>query len=300
MKWIYISMKYIKLFEDFNEPNQFCEYCLEPVDIKMLSYPEKKSFIETGLCAKCLSLGNDKKKSGIVEVDFDTPDESDVLHGDGAYGITARELSDNALMELEKIVEDAMASPISEESWFKFYENFFRWEFKNNYYGNIQPFTFKVDSNVVNRKLVWKEYNPKKLARDPMLRIGVKIIKLRQKFAPIIEEHIPGVGYMNPDRSPNTPFQNRLNKLETSIKGNSGIIHNLSDEKRKEAYLDFMRNELKKTGIANRARLKIELESGEYFKNLTNRELDDLIDDAIDSRDFRMVDILRKIRYPED
>jgi len=294
-------MKYIKLFENFNEPDDhFCEYCLEPVDIKMLSYPEKKSFIETGLCAKCLAAKNDKKFN--PEIGFDDLDDYPEI------GKRGSELDSTALDELESIVERSMNYPVTRDGYFRFWADFFRWEVANNYYGNTQYFTYSVGGKSVgkgpNSSWIRKEYSPRTLKSRPTLRIGVKLLALRDRFKPVWEESYNDsfMKNTNPDISPNTPYQDELNKLETSIKGNvrGAVIHNWSNEDRKEFHMTLRRNALRKVGLANREKLKRDLDSGEYFKNLTNMELDDLIDGAIDERNFKMVEILRKIRYPED
>ena len=127
---------------------------------------------------------------------------------------------------------------------------------------------------------------------------------LRQRFKPVWEESWDASlkRNTNPDVSPNTPFQDELNRLEVSIKGKwrpGIVIHNWSNDDRREFHMNLRRNALRKVGLANRKKLMAELDSGEYFKNLSSRELQELMDNALDARDFKTVDFLRKIMYPE-
>lgn len=292
-------MKHIKLFENFNEPEQFCEYCLEPVDLKLLSYDDKRSFIKTGLCPKCLAAENDKKFN--PERGFDDADDYPEIGKKGS------ELDSKALDELESLVENAMNYPVTKDGYFKFWEDFFRWEVDNNYYGGTQFFTFEVKGKVVgkgaNSSWVRKEYNPRTLKARPNLRIGVKLLHLRDRFKPVWDEdYNSSFGRStNPDISPNTPYQDELHRLEKSIKGNvrGAVIHNWSNEDRMELHMTLRRNALRKVGLANRQKLMADLDSGEYFKNLSPRELEELMNNALDSRDFKTVELLRKIMYPE-
>lgn len=293
-------MKHIKLFENFNEPEQFCEYCLEPIDLKLLSYEDKRSFINTGLCPKCLAAKNDKKFN--PEIGFDDPEDYPEI------GKMGKELDAKALDELESIVERAMNYPVTKDGYFRFWSDFFRWEVDNNYYGGTQYFTFEVKSKVVgkgsNGKLVYKEYSPRTLKSRPSLRIGVKLLALRERFKPVWEESA-NASFMrntNPDVSPNTPYQDELNRLEVSIKGKwrpGIVIHNWSNDDRREFHMNLRRNALRKVGLANRKKLMADLDSGEYFKNLSSRDLQELMDKALDSKDFKTVEVLRKIMYPE-
>ncbi len=296
---IYSNMRHIKLFENFNEPDQFCEYCLEPVDLKLLSHEDKSDFIKTGLCPKCLAAKNDKKFNS--EIGFDDEDNYPEI------GKRGNELDSTALNELEGIVERAMNYPLTKEGYFKFWSEFFRWERDNNFYGGTQSFTYLVGGKVVgkgaNSSWINKEYSPRTLNSKPRLRIGVKLLSLRQRFKPVWGESSDSshMRNMNPDISPNTSYEDELNTLETSIKGKGPgiIIHNQSNDDRREFYMDFKRNALRKVGLANREKLKRDLDSGEYFKNLSLRDLDELMNKALDSRDFKTADILRKIIYPE-
>ena len=296
---IYRGMRYIKLFENFNEPEQFCEYCLEPVDIKILSYEDKRSFINTGLCPKCLAAKNDKKFN--PEIGFDDEDNYPEIGKKGS------ELDSTALDELEGIVERAMNYPVTRDGYFRFWADFFKWEVANNYYGGTQFFTYKVGGKVIgkgaNSSWVRKEYSPKTLKSKPALRIGVKLLAHRDRFKPVWQEDYDA-SYgrsTNPKISPNTPYQDELHRLEKSIKGNvrDAVIHNWSNEERMELHMTLRRDALRKVGLANRKKLMDDLDSGEYFKNLSARDLEKLIDDALDSKDFKTLDILRKIRYPE-
>jgi hypothetical protein len=292
-------MKHIKLFENFNEPDQFCEYCLEPVDIKLLSHEDKKSFINTGLCSKCLAAKNDKKFN--PEIGFDDQDDYPEIGKKGS------ELDSTALDELESIVETAMNYPVTKEGYFRFWSDFFNWEVANNYYGNTQYFTYSVGGKVVgkgpNNSWVRKEYHPRTLKSRPTLRIGVKLLALRDRFKPVWEESYNSsfMKNTNPETSPNTPYQDELNRLETAIKGNvrGAVIHNWSNEDRKEFHMTLRRNALRKVGLANRKKLMADLDSGEYFKNLSPSDLEELMNKALDSRDFKTAEILRKIMYPE-
>lgn len=290
-------MKYIKLFENFNEPEQFCEYCLEPVDLKLLSYEDKRSFINTGLCSKCLAAKNDKKFN--PEIGFDDADDYPEI------GKRGSELDSVALDELEGIVERAMNYPVTKDGYFRFWSDFFRWEVANNYYGNTQFFTYSVGGKPSKDRKTWiyKEYSPRTLKSRPILRIGVKLLALRKRFEPVWKESFDAsfMRNTNPDASPNTPYEDDLNRLETSIKGNvrGAVIHNWSNDDRKEFHMTLRRNALRKVGLANRQKLMADLDSGEYFKNLSPRELEELMDNALDSGDFKTVEILRKIMYPE-
>jgi hypothetical protein len=289
-------MKYIKLFENFNEPEQFCEYCLEPVDLKLLSYEDKRSFINTGLCSKCLAAKNDKKFN--PEIGFDDVDDYPEI------GKRGSELDSAALDELESLVERAMNYPVTKDGYFRFWADFFRWEVANNYYGGTQFFTFEVGGKPSKDRKEWiyKEYSPRTLKARPALRIGVKLLALRKRFAPVWKESSDSsfMRNTNPDVSPNTPYQDDLNRLETSIKGNvrGAVIHNWSNADRKEFHMTLRRNALRKVGLANRQKLMADLDSGEYFKNLSSRELEELMNNALDSGDFKTVEILRKIMYP--
>lgn len=290
-------MKHIKLFENFNEPEQFCEYCLEPVDLKLLSYDDKRSFINTGLCPKCLAAKNDKKFN--PEIGFNDEDNYPEIGKKGS------ELDSAALDELEGIVERSMNYPVTRDGYFRFWADFFRWEVANNYYGGTQFFTYQVKGKPSKDRKTWvfNEYSPRTLKSKPTLRIGVKLLALRERFKPVWSES-DNSSFMrttNPDVSPNTPYEDELNRLEKSIKGNvrGAIIHNLSNEDRREFHMDLKRNELRKVGLANRKKLMADLDSGEYFKNLSHRDLEKLIDDALDSGDFKTLEVLRKIMYPE-
>ena len=66
-----------------------------------------------------------------------------------------------------------------------------------------------------------------------------------------------------------------------------------------ELHMTLRRDALRNVGLANRKKLMDDLDSGEYFKNLSPRELEELMDNALDSRDFKTVEILRKFMYPE-
>jgi len=292
-------MKHLKLFENFNEPDQFCEYCLEPLDLKLLSYDDKREFIKTGLCPKCLAAKNDKKFN--PEIGFDDQDDYPEI------GKTGKELDTTALDELESIVDRSMDYPVTKDGYFKFWADFFRWELANNYYGGTQYFTYSVGSKVVgsgaNRSLIYKEYSPRTLKARPVLRIGVKLLALRRRFEPVWKESSDASfgRNVNPDVSPNTPYADELNRLEVSIKGRRKgvVIHNWSNEDRREFYMTLRRNALRKVGLANRKKLMDDLASGEYFKNLSPGDLEELMNRALDSKDFKTVEALRKIMYPE-
>ena len=272
-------MARILKFTDFmNESNsRFCDDCSLPIidsDFKN-DFEREASEDAGGLCRRCLI----ERDPFILDIENFVPHEIDEMgYGEGLEYL----LNDDAISKGEEILRKAISLPPTERNMLASYTEIARWEYDHSLF---------IDDSVrfkVTMLTIYTESKPSSWNPNPDIpKRFINLSELYEKYMNHYRKFLPG------EENPySKSIKNKMDKIDFESESKRA----LTDEEWEDISRDI---EMDLKGIS----------SGEYSKEVSGyeppekkeeemspSEIDELIDQALDDKDFKEVERLANLK----
>lgn len=266
-------------FSDFmNESsNRFCNDCSLPIidsDFKN-DYERQASEDEGGLCRKCLI----ERDPFIEDAENFTPHETDEMEYAEAIEYL---LNDEAVAKGEEILNKAITLPPTENNMFETYNKISKWENDHSLF---------IDGSLrfrVSMKTIYLESKPQSWKPNVNLPDKFKgIANLYEKYLDHYRDVLPG-----PHNPNSKSIKNKMDKIDFENENK----RSLTDEEW-ERMISQAENDLRSliSGLSSKEEYDYP-SSKKSEQDLSPSEIDELIDQALDDKDFKEVERLANLK----